>query len=186
MQLPSVLTTLEFWEMIGTWVIALTIFLEARAMRRQHSTESFWVIVGRLQEVEVRRARRHLLTAFRNGTLRADPSLWPEDVIDAAELTASRFDEIGILVRSNVLDVELLLPSWNNTILRCWEAALPLITHQREHLSDPSRWRDFEALAERARVMPAPAYVGTTLRPPPAIESAPTPAVSPVISRAIP
>lgn len=171
MQLPTVLSNIGLWEMIGTWVIALTIFLEARAMRRQHSTESFWVIVGRLQEVEVRRARRHLLSAFRGGLLPLDPSEWPEDMIDAAELTASRFDEIGILVRSNVLDEDLLLPSWNNTILRCWEAALPLIAQQRDKLSDPSLWRDFEALAARARVMPTRSYVPATVPPPRAAET---------------
>lgn len=165
MQLPAALSNMGFWEMVGTWVIALTIFLEARAMRRQHSTESFWVIVGRLQEVEVRRARRLLLTAFRGGHLSMDPSSWPEEIIDAAELTASRFDEIGILVRSNALDEELLLPSWNSAILRCYEAALPLIAHQRDKLADPSLWRDFEALAARAHGTPTPSCVRSTVPP---------------------
>ncbi|MBK8256793.1 MAG: hypothetical protein IPK82_29490 [Polyangiaceae bacterium] len=150
MQLPDVFSSFGFWEMLGTWVIALTIFIEARAIRRQHATESFWVIVGRRQEGEVRKARRVLLRAHKEGKLNNDPVDWTEDVVDAAELTASRFDEIGILLEAKALDEGLLLPSWSKAIVRCYEALLPWIEHQRITLDDPERWRNFEILAHRA------------------------------------
>jgi hypothetical protein len=142
-------------EMIGTWALVGVIWWEVRALLVQHAAElkqyraeSFRMIFERMQDGEVRKARSILLSAWRKGMLH--PDSWPPELRNAAEVASSHYDELGLLVQAGGVDEDLLFPAFAASVADCWQAARPLIKHQREAYQDPGRWKAFETLAGTA------------------------------------
>ncbi len=61
-----------------------------------------------------------------------DVKLYSEGHNTLANTIVNQFDFLGYLSANHLADKYLILPLYYGTIIRCWEACLPYITHQRE------------------------------------------------------
>ena len=70
----------------------------------------------------------------------------------ASWIRVGRFlDGAGLLVRKNLIDVELVIDQMREVIIYAWEAMGPWVREQRLLLSLPELWSNFEFLAVEAR-----------------------------------
>ena len=66
----------------------------------------------------------------------------------AAWIRVGRFlDGAGLLVRKNLIDVELVVDQLREVILYAWEKMGPWVVEQRSILNHPQLWENFEFLA---------------------------------------
>ena len=137
-------------EMFGTWGIVLVIWLESRALRRQHRSETYRTLLERLQQPEVRESRKKLFAAYDQRITAKLTDEWGEELVQAADTTAIRYEEVAILLRAGAIDEDLLFPMWAGSIAKSWDAAKPFLMGERSRFAK-ERWRPFEELAKTAR-----------------------------------
>jgi hypothetical protein len=141
-------------EVAATAWLAYAIISEVEALIRQHRADAFAVLLRRIQDPLVREARRQLQVQRRAGNTGGNAAEWDDNLRSNAELAASRYDELGLLVlKVRSIDRELVFPMWAPSIVTTWEAAKSLIVHQRLAYQDPWRFTHFEELAREARML---------------------------------
>ena len=91
-------------------------------MKRATVAQAYSTIVDTLQTPEVREARKSLIHIDE-----ADFSKWTDEQKAKAEIACNAYDIVGILLRRRVIDLRMVTAEWNNSIIRCWEHALPMI-----------------------------------------------------------
>lgn len=147
------------WEMISaistaamTLIILFTAFYAAfqlREIKKSRKLTAFVSLSEFLQEESTRKARGVLLKSSKKGF----NNLSEEDK-KAAEKACSTYELAGIMTTKKLIDKDLIL-KWRDSIIKCWEAAKPMVIEYRK-----SRGRDycdsFEKLYEMAKRIKIP------------------------------
>mgnify|MGYP001593241384 CR=1 FL=1 len=103
-------------------------------------------IVKLLQDQGMRDARRALLEMREKENERwKDLAKWTENEKKQAEMVCGIFNIIGTMVIRNAIQKELVL-EWDYPIVRCWEAAEPMVSKYRHERQAPDYWKNFELL----------------------------------------
>lgn len=111
--------------------------------RRLEATRNFLDLVG---EAEVRRVRRWLLTAPAY-----DPhNLTEEQRADVLRLAVA-YDRVGLMLRHDLLDHELVLEWQGIEIVRLWDMVFPVIAVERAVPGREKYVVHFDALAQRLK-----------------------------------
>ncbi len=120
---------------------------QLRTMRDASQGESFLALVRILQDPAIRAAREHLREAHETLPFEA----WPQETVREAAKVCQSFDVAGMMIHYKMVPAELVA-DWQWAILRCWEAAKPVVNRRRED-ANPYGWRHFEWLANQAERM---------------------------------
>jgi Domain of unknown function (DUF4760) len=130
---------------VATIVTAAILLWQLRVVQRANRGQSYLTIVQYVQDESVRQARG---VAF---GLRAVPlENWSEEQVRAAEKVCTSYDVIGMLARRKLVDEEMIVDSWGDSLRRLWPILEPLISQYRRERDAPEFWDDFEYLAKRA------------------------------------
>jgi hypothetical protein len=145
------------WNMIGAIATAFmaTVVLAAAIiavwqlleMRGARKLSAFTNLIQSLQREEIRKARRTLLKDL---SRKKNFNSWTEDEIMKAEMVCHTYDTAGLMVSKKHIDGKLVAVEWHNSIVRCWEAAEPMITRYKWERGDDF-FRHFEKLYEMAQ-----------------------------------
>jgi len=147
------------WSMIGaisTACMALVILITAifavlqlREITKSRKVAAFMTLSQFLQQDEVRKARRTLI-----GILGKEFEDWSKEEIEEAEKVCSTYDVAGIAVSKNLIEGDLVVNEWRDSLIKCWEAASPMIMEYRKKRGKDF-WDDFEKLYEMAKKIEA-------------------------------
>lgn len=111
--------------------------------RRGTELDSLLAMIRFLQENGAREDRRILIN------LKAKPfENWSQSEIDAAERVCQAYDITAILIRESLLPEEPIILNWGHSILRCHNAALPMLLKYRTERGE-TFWDDFTWLAAK-------------------------------------
>ncbi len=143
---------------IGTFLViaasAAAALFQLRHMRSSNQIVALTECRETLEGAEFREAQRFV--SYELPKRLADPQerlriAQPQSQFDgeyiAIDTVANFFENLGMFVRTRIIDRELALSMWCYVILRNWHALLPVITYVREDLKEPSIWEHFEYLA---------------------------------------
>lgn len=122
-------------------VSVFVLWAQLSGLKRAVYAQSFSSALDRLQNEEVRKARRVVFTL-----LSAKPLPWTEDETRAAEVVCHTYDVVGIMVRNALLPKELIVDSWGDSLRRLWPIVEPLVSQYRRERDSPEFWDDFEWL----------------------------------------
>jgi Domain of unknown function (DUF4760) len=130
---------------VATIVTAVILLWQLREVQRANRGQSYLTIVQYVQDESVRQARG---VAF--GLHSVPPESWSEEQVHAAEKVCASYDVIGMLARRKLVDEEMIVDSWGDSLRRLWPILEPLISRYRRERNAPEFWDDFEYLAKRA------------------------------------
>jgi len=114
-------------------VAAVWAYFQLKEMKKGTIAQTFFSIVEVVQEPRVRQARDILMT-IKNQNY----NQWTENERKSAEIACSTYDNVGILLKVEVLDFRMIIDHWHNSIMKCWNRAQPMINKYREE-----RGKDF-------------------------------------------
>jgi hypothetical protein len=77
----------------------------------------------------------------------AQPQSQFEGEYQAIDTVANFFENMGVFVKTGIIDRSLACDMWAHVVVRNWNALLPIVTFVREDLSEPALWENFEYLA---------------------------------------
>ena len=129
---------------LGTMVAAV---IQLRKMNQSNMIQAYMSIVSQLQVPEIREARRFLMMEMAN---KKEFSCWQESEIVKCERVCAAYDTVGQLLRQGAAHPEMVVDHWHSSIVKCWEAALPMITEYRKARGE-DYWDEFEWLYGQAK-----------------------------------
>ena len=80
---------------------------------------------------------------------------WTPHQVAAAELACSRYDELGHIFRMGIVDSRLVAAQWRDSIVKCHEAAEPMLRAYRQDRGDDF-WSHFDWLYQQAKAVAVP------------------------------
>jgi len=125
-------------------ITAIFAVLQLREISRSRKVTAFMNLSQFLQREEIREARRILI-----GTSGKNFEDWSKEEIEAAEKACSTYDVAGIMVSKKLIEKDLVVNEWRDSIIKCWEAAKPMIEEYRKKRGKDF-WDDFEKLYKEA------------------------------------
>ncbi|HEC92311.1 MAG TPA: hypothetical protein ENI51_04860 [Candidatus Atribacteria bacterium] len=128
--------------LLVTAVIALW---QLREISRSRKVTAFLELYKFLQDENFRTARRTLIRL--SGKKFKD---WSEEEIYEAERACQSYDLAGIMFKHRLIDKALVVDERRDSIIKCWEAAKPMIDEYRKERGKDF-WDGFEALYEEAK-----------------------------------
>jgi len=137
----------------ATLVILFTAIFAAcqlREISKSRRFTSFMNLSQFLQRDETRKARGILIALSGK-----DFKDWSQEEIGQAEKACSTYDVAGIAVCKNLIEKDLVVDEWRDSLIKCWEAAKPLIMKYRK-TRGKDFWNDFEELYEAAKKIEVP------------------------------
>lgn len=148
------------WYMFGAWstafmalailITAIFAVLQLREASRSRKVAAFTDISQFLQREEIRKARRTLFEISEKNF-----KDWSIEEREEAEKACHPYDLAGIMVSEKLIEEGLIVKKWRYSIIRCWEAAKPMIMEYRKDRGKDF-WGDFEWLYERAKEIKIP------------------------------
>ena len=134
---------------------AVAALIQMRHMGRGNQLAAFNELVGRLNGPELASAQRFVMNelkqkmsdpVFREQLMvpdkrTAQTAVWAAQVV----LTGNYYEEMGLLVKSALVDRELICDGQGSSVLAAWDAMLEVIATWR--VSDPRALENFEYLA---------------------------------------
>lgn len=108
---------------------------------------SFLEAVKWLQDEKIREARRKV---FELGDFDKGLSDWSAEDRKQAEIVCHSYDVVGMMVRWNMVPMEIIVDSWADSIRRLWPICEPLVLERRRKQKAPEFWDDFQWLAVQA------------------------------------
>jgi hypothetical protein len=125
---------------------------QAKQARRAFLGQNFLTLMEKLQAKDARDNRGTLKDHLRPRAGDGELLCWEgAQSSSAAKLAADvcqLFDQVGILVRANMVDRSAILDNWSPTIIEMYIVCLPVI-HGRQ-ATNPYLWRSFQELAAEA------------------------------------
>ena len=103
-------------------ITAILAVLQLREISRSRKVTAFVDISQFLQREEIRDARGTLIEASRK-----DFKDWSEGEKEAAEKACSTYNVAGIMVVKKLIEKDLVVDEWRDSIIKYWEAAEPMI-----------------------------------------------------------
>jgi hypothetical protein len=129
---------------------AILAVLQLREVSRARKATAFADISQFLQREEIRKARGILI-----GIPKKDFKNWTNKEIEAAEKACHTYDVAGIMVFKKLIEPDLIAAEWRHSIIKCWEAAEPMITEYRKERGE-DLWDAFELLYKQAKAIEMP------------------------------
>ncbi len=77
----------------------------------------------------------------------AQPQSQFEGEYQAIDTVANFFENMGVFVKTGIIDRSLACDMWAHVVVRNWNALLPVVTFVRTDLDEPALWENFEYLA---------------------------------------
>ena len=143
------------WVMVGaisTAFMALVIFATALIavwqlfeIRKSRQSDAFMNLILVLQREDIREARRILREELANKEFKN----WSKDEKKQAERACHTYDTAGLMSSKKHIDSKLVV-EWHDSIVKCWEAAYPMIMEYRKARSEDF-WHNFEELYKMAK-----------------------------------
>ena len=143
------------WDMISaisTAFMALVIFITAIVAARQlkeisksRKVDTFMRLSEYLQREEIREARGTLIST--SGKRYED---WSKEEAEATEKACHTYDYAGVMARRKLIEKSLVANEWRDSIIKCWEAAKPMIMEYRKKRG-ADFWVGFEKLYHEAK-----------------------------------
>lgn len=137
---------------ISTGFMALVILITAifavfqlKEIVRSRKVAAFTNLSQFLQKEEIREARRILI-----GISTKDFKSWTRHEVEEAEKVCSTYDVAGIAVSKKLIEKDLVVNEWRDSIIKCWEAAEPMIIEYRKERG-MDFWDDFGKLYKMAK-----------------------------------
>ena len=141
-------------EAIGTCVGAILVlaslgFLirQLFLLRRSSYAECYDIVIRRLQDENVRKARAEL---FKLNEARKAASEWTDNEKEAAEIVCHTYATVGMMARDGTIPMRIVR-NWDYSLVKSWVAAEPLVLKYRQERKAPDLWNDFEWLAKQLR-----------------------------------
>jgi hypothetical protein len=142
---------------------------QALHARRAFVGSNFLSLMNKLQEEHARVARGRLKAHFsrecdycqpprglrrRRASCDGHPLRWAGSgssppAVDA-DHAAQLFDQVGIMLRNDMIDAEPILNNWGVTILEIYIVSLAVVSDRRNWHVNPEHWRSFDELATKA------------------------------------
>ena len=126
-------------------ITAILALLQLKEASRARKVAAFTDISRFLQREEIRKARRTLFEipekSFKD---------WTIEEIEEAEKACHPYDLAGIMVSEKLIEENLIVHKWRYSIIRCWEAAEPMVNAYRKDRGNDF-WGDFEWLYKKAK-----------------------------------
>lgn len=143
------------WIMIGAISTAFTglvivitatlALLQLNEVSKSRKITAFMNICQFLQSEDIRRARGILIKTSEKGF-----KDWSEEEIGAAEKVCSTYDIAGAMVTKKLIEKDLVAYEWRDSIIKCWEAAKPMVNKYRE-TRGRDYWHSFEKIYKMAK-----------------------------------
>lgn len=143
------------WNMIGatstafmslaTLITLIFAALQLKEISRSRKVTAFMDLYQFLQREEIRKARGVLIGI--SGKNFID---WSNEEIKAAEKASHTYDVAGMMVSEKLIEEDLVVNERQDSIIKCWEAAKPMIMEYRKNRGEDF-WDDFERLYEKAK-----------------------------------
>lgn len=135
---------------ISVLIISVTgyfIYRQLREMRMATIATAFSAIMTFLQDEKVRKARKILMNITKD-----DINNWTTYEKTNAEIACSTYDTVGIMLRKEVINPEMVTAEWRHSIIKCWEKAQPMIKSYRKERGEDF-WNDFQWLYKDATIL---------------------------------
>ena len=75
---------------------------------------------------------------------------WTHKEIEASEKACERYNFAGIMVSKKLIEKDYIVNEWRDSIIRCWEAAKPMIVEYRKSRGK-EYWYNFDKLYQMAK-----------------------------------
>lgn len=133
---------------------AAAALIQLRHMRGSNQIVALTECREVLESAEFREAQRFVrlelpkrLTDPRERARIAQPQSQFEGEYKAIDTVANFFENMGMFVKTRIIDPRLACEMWSYVVLRNWNALSPIVAYVREDLGEPSVWENFEYLA---------------------------------------
>ena len=131
---------------VALLVTVVIMAVQIREMRRATYAAAFKAVYDMLQTDDVRGARRIVLGTLANKSMES----WTEEERQVAEKVCSSYDTVGIMVRNDMVPVDVVADSWSDSLRRTWRVLSPLVISYRVQRNSQEYWDDYEWLANQA------------------------------------
>jgi len=143
---------------VSALVVLVTVIIMAnqtREMRRATNATAFESIYNMLQDDVVQSARYTVYSL-------ADKPFesWTDDEKKVAEKVCCSYDAVGIMIRNNMLPLDVVADSWGYSLRRSWRILSPMVVSYRVLQNSVEYWDDFEWLARQAEMYQKTVYAG--------------------------
>lgn len=129
---------------VATVVIAATFvvyILQWLAMRRGSTAQNIISVVQYIQDLDTRRARKHVIVNIGEKSFQA----WDEQDRNSAATVCSSYDVVAILVKRELVPIDIIVENWGPSIKLCYPICRPYISEMRNSAGS-QYWDDFEWL----------------------------------------
>ena len=126
-------------------ITAILAVLQLSEISRSRKVTAFMNISQFLQREEIREARSILIRASEK-----DFKDWSKEEIRAAEKACSTYDVAGGMVIKKLIEKDLVVYEWRDSIIKCWEAAKSMVNKYRE-TRGRDYWHSFEKIYKMAK-----------------------------------
>jgi hypothetical protein len=113
-------------------------------MRKASSAQNFLTLINFLQDREVRKARRLVLTEL----VQKPSSSWDRNERDIASVVYSTYDTAGIMVKAKLVPGDLLLENWGPSIARCYSVIEGFLLELSARVPDAAYGKNFRWLRD--------------------------------------
>jgi len=140
------------WTAVGagaTCVYAVIFTYSVWVLVQQWRASAFAAVAERLQQEDVRGARRHIFSAG----MRANAETldkWTDKDKREAELVCTTYDIVGQMAKRKMIKKAMVLDEWGDSLRRAWSILGPFVKKRRLEADWPPFWDDFESLGEAA------------------------------------
>ena len=155
--------SLELWNTIGTvgtFVVitatAIAAIMQLRHMRSSNQIAALNELRETMESEHYQAAIQFVATELPK--LLADPrqserlDQYPlEHDLQAISTVSNFFENVGTLVKHEIIDTDIALDMWGLVITVNWDRLAPFIARRRRHLGSRAPWENFEYLTVLAR-----------------------------------
>ncbi len=127
-------------------IAAIIALLQLNEIRKARRVDALVNLVQFLQNEDTRKARGILIEELSEKEFKN----WSEDERKQAEKPCHTYNFAGIMDAQKFVEKDFIAKKWRNSVIRCWEAARPMIEEYRVDRGSDF-WEDFEALYNKAK-----------------------------------
>lgn len=120
--------------------------LQLSAMQASSKSECALALIEFLQSPEIRAARQCVREQLSSKTL----SLWSLEERQHASTVTANYDVVAALLKSGIVEPELITTNWGPSIKHCYEVLQPFVQeHRAKPGANPEYWANFDWLYEK-------------------------------------
>ena len=131
-------------------IILVTVLFAAFQLRENQKYRKATAFIGVyefLQEEYTCKSRGILISLLKS---KKNFKEWSKKEIEACEKVCKVYNFAGIMVSKKLVEKDLIVNEWRNSIIMCWEAAKPMLAEYRKSRGE-EYWYNFDKLYEMAK-----------------------------------